>query len=186
MGLLPNTSMAQCRTAVSPLRKQWGYCSLALSHRLLLETNYTTYYSAVMKTSSNGNIFRVTGPLCGNPPVTGGFPSQRPVTRRFEVFFDLCLSKQLSKPSRRRWFETPPHWLWRHYNNILVEKPADPMGWICPRVQMWLHQIISLNAQLMQVCKIHVHVLYPFYSTWNSTEIKYDISIPRRLWGYIV
>ena len=25
----------------------------------------------------------------GNPPVTGGFPSQRPVTRSFDVFFDL-------------------------------------------------------------------------------------------------
>ena len=28
--------------------------------------------------------------LCvGNPAVTGGFPSQRPVTRSFDVFFDL-------------------------------------------------------------------------------------------------
>ena len=51
-------------------------------------------------TSSNGNIFRVTGLCEGNPPVTGGFPSQRPVTRSFYVFFDLHLSKQ----SRRRWF----------------------------------------------------------------------------------
>ena len=30
--------------------------------------------------------------LCaGNSPVTGEFPSQRPVTRSFDVFFDLCL-----------------------------------------------------------------------------------------------
>ena len=30
--------------------------------------------------------------LCaGNPPVTGEFPSQRPVTRSFDVFFDLRL-----------------------------------------------------------------------------------------------
>ena len=33
----------------------------------------------------------------GNPSVTGGFPSQRPVTRRLEVFFDLRLNKRLSK-----------------------------------------------------------------------------------------
>ena len=33
--------------------------------------------------------------------VTGGFPSQRPVTRSFDVFFDLRLNKQLSKQSRR-------------------------------------------------------------------------------------
>ena len=30
--------------------------------------------------------------LCaGNSPVTGEFPSQRPVTRNFDVFFHLCL-----------------------------------------------------------------------------------------------
>ena len=47
-----------------------------------------------MMTSSNGNIFRVTGPLCGKTPVTGDFPSQRPVTRSFDVFFDLRLNKR--------------------------------------------------------------------------------------------
>ena len=46
--------------------------------------------------------------LCeGNSPVTGEFPTQRPVTRSFDVFFDLRLNKRLSKPSGRRWFETP-------------------------------------------------------------------------------
>ena len=36
--------------------------------------------------------------LCeGNPPGTGGFPPQRPVTRSFDVFFDLRLNKRLSK-----------------------------------------------------------------------------------------
>ena len=55
--------------------------------------------------------------LCaGNSPVTGEFPSQRPVTRGFDVFFDLCLDERLSKQSRRRWFETPPRSLWRHCN----------------------------------------------------------------------
>ena len=34
-----------------------------------------------MMTSSNGNIFRITGTFCVNSPVTGKFPSQRPVTR---------------------------------------------------------------------------------------------------------
>ena len=45
--------------------------------------------------------------LCaGNSPVNGEFPSQRPVTRGFDVFFDLRLNKRLSKQSRRRWFGT--------------------------------------------------------------------------------
>ena len=40
-------------------------------------------------TSSNENIFRVTDPLCGEFTGTGEFPTQRPVTRSFDVFFDM-------------------------------------------------------------------------------------------------
>ena len=57
--------------------------------------------------------------LCaGNSPVTGEFPAQRPVTRSFDVFFDLCLNKRLSKQSWSWWFETPSHPLWRHCNEL--------------------------------------------------------------------
>ena len=51
----------------------------------------------------------------GIPPVTSGFPSQRPVTGSFGVFF-LPLNKRLSKHSKRRWFELPSCLLWRHCN----------------------------------------------------------------------
>ena len=38
--------------------------------------------------------------LCaGNSPVTDEFPAQRPVTRNFDVFFDLHPNKSLSKQS---------------------------------------------------------------------------------------
>ena len=51
--------------------------------------------------------------LCdGNTPVTGEFPSQRSVTRSFDVFFELRLNRRLSKPSRRQWFQTPSRSLW--------------------------------------------------------------------------
>ena len=52
----------------------------------------------------------------GKTPVTGGFPSQRPVTRSFDAFFYLRLDKRLSKQPRRRWFETPSRSLWRNCN----------------------------------------------------------------------
>ena len=58
---------------------------------------------------SNANIFRVTGPLCE-------FPTQGPVTRSFDVFFDLPLNKQLSKQSWVWWFATLSRPLWRHSN----------------------------------------------------------------------
>ena len=66
--------------------------------------------------SSNGNIFRVTGPLCGEFTVPGDFPTQRPVTRSFDVFFDLRLNKRLSKQPWGWWFQTPSWSLWRQCN----------------------------------------------------------------------
>ena len=55
--------------------------------------------------------------LCaGNSPATGEFPTKRPVMRSFDVFFDLCLNKRLSKQSWGWWFETPLCSLWRHCN----------------------------------------------------------------------
>ena len=67
-------------------------------------------------TSSNGNIFHVTGPLCGEFPGPGEFPAQRPVMRSFDVFFDLRLNKRLSRQPRGWWFETPSWSLWRQCN----------------------------------------------------------------------
>ena len=54
----------------------------------------------------------------GNSPVTGEFPVQRPVTQSFDVFFDLCLNKWLSKQWWGWWFETVSCPLWRHCNGI--------------------------------------------------------------------
>ena len=48
--------------------------------------------------------------------VTGEFPTQRPVTRSFDVFFDLRLSKRLGKQWWGWWFETPSRPSWRHSN----------------------------------------------------------------------
>ena len=57
-------------------------------------------------------------PICaGNSPVTDEFPAQWPVTRSFDVFFDLRLNKRLSKQLRGRRFETPSCPLWRHCND---------------------------------------------------------------------
>ena len=71
-----------------------------------------------MMTSSNENIFRVTGPLCGEFTGSGEFPTQRPVTRSFDAFFDLRLNKPLSKQPWGWWFETLSWSLWRHRNGL--------------------------------------------------------------------
>ena len=74
----------------------------------------TLYALNCMVTSSNGNIFRVTGHLCGEFTVPRWIPTQRPVAQSFDVFFDLHLNKRLSKQSWGWWLETLSRPLWRH------------------------------------------------------------------------
>ena len=71
-----------------------------------------------MMTSSNGNKFRVTGHLCGEFTGHRWISAQRPMTRSFDVFFDLRLNKRLSKQSWGWWFETLSCSLWRHCNVV--------------------------------------------------------------------
>ena len=69
-------------------------------------------------TSSNENIFRVTGLLCVEFTGHRWILAQRPVTRIFGVFFDLQLNKQLTKQSWGWWFQTPSRSLWRQCNAV--------------------------------------------------------------------
>ena len=78
-------------------------------------------------TSSNGIIFRVTGPLCGEFTGPGEFPAQRPVTRGFDVFFDLRLNKRLNKQPWGWWFETPSWSLWRQCNVCKMQWCGHPV-----------------------------------------------------------
>ena len=76
-------------------------------------------------------------PCEGNSTVTGEFPSQRPVTRSFDVFFDLRQNKLLSKQSWGWWFETPSFSLWRHFNdNVFADNTGRNirLGWL----SLWL------------------------------------------------
>ena len=75
----------------------------------------------------------------GNALVTGEFPSQSPVMQSCDVFFDLCLNKQLSKQPRRRWFKTTSHlwvilmckcnqrWIWHFSVSQLYDVTGQPV-----------------------------------------------------------
>ena len=62
----------------------------------------------------------------GNSPVPGEFLAQRPVTRSFDVFFDLRLNKRLSKQTWGWWFETLSHPLWSHCNAEIIHVCNHP------------------------------------------------------------
>ena len=72
-----------------------------------------------MMTSSIGNIFRVTGHLCGEFTGHGWIPRTMASDASFDVFFDLRLNKWLSKQSWGWWFKTPSRPLWRHCNGSI-------------------------------------------------------------------
>ena len=78
----------------------------------------------------------------GNSPVTGEFLSQRPVTRSFDVFFGLRLSKCLRKQSWGWWFETPSRSLWRHCNE-------QPLYYACRFV---IYKTFYMSAAMVFHC----------------------------------
>ena len=79
-----------------------------------LYDSHTTKFNWNMMTSSNGNIFRVTGHLCGEFPGPRWIPRTKASDAELWSFFDLRLIKRLSKQSWGWWFETLLCPLWRH------------------------------------------------------------------------
>ena len=86
-------------------------------YQVCLLSAVTTYFNRflfeVMMTSSNRNTFCVTGPECGE------FIDHRwlPLTQASEALtFSLICS--WTNGWVNRWFETPPHSLWRHRNAL--------------------------------------------------------------------
>ena len=75
-------------------------------------------YCFDMITSSNGHIFRVTGPLCGEFTGHRWIPHTKASDAELWCFFDLRMNKRLSKQSWRWWFETLSRPLWRHCNEV--------------------------------------------------------------------
>ena len=73
-----------------------------LYYALLLVRNRWNWHDDVIKWKHLPRYW----PFSGNSPVAGDFPAQRPVTRNFDVSFDLRLNKRLSKHSWGWRFET--------------------------------------------------------------------------------
>ena len=77
----------------------------------------------------------------GNSTATGEVPSQRPVTRSFDIFFDLRLNKWLSKQSQVCWFETQSCALSRHCNG---NKTDDDY-----KMSMLLTRVVLLGLMIL-------------------------------------
>ena len=111
------------RNCYNPFSPQWTV-GLTTDGEIHYFHIYDDDNTLIMMASPNGNISCVTGPLCGE--FTGRrwiLLTQKPVTQNFDMFFHL--NKQVSKQSRRRWFETPSRYLWRHCHVEAVLNVSD-------------------------------------------------------------
>ena len=98
----------------------------------------------------------------GNSPVTGEFPWQRTVTRSFDIFFDLRLSKRLTKQSWGWWLETLSFSLRRHFNAYEMSR---------------MREVFCIFFLLNCSQQFHFHAV--LYDTTSRILIGMDIS----LWG---
>ena len=99
--------------------------------------------------------------LCaGNSPATGEFPALSPVTRNFDVFYNLRLNKRLSKQSWGWWLATPLDPLWRHCNEIRQSKTIHTCCEIYYRGMWYVTQVSKYNQRISNlVLDIRVNFL---------------------------
>ena len=116
----------------------------------------------------------------GNSPASGEFPAQRPVTRNFDVFFDL----RLNKHSWGWWFETLLCLLWRqcygsegfNYENLQCGRRRE-LSLVTRGLRLskqplsfwWDHTYCYLNS--------YPFILWNLYFVANSMCISFQICL---------
>ena len=90
----------------------------------------------------------------GNSPVSGEFPAQRPVTRCFDIFFDLRLNKRLSKQSWGWWFETLSCPLWRQCNVHLIGRYQPTRHGTNLKLHMFSPRLLRLWFRIICIDKM--------------------------------
>ena len=109
----------------------------------------------------------------GSSPVPGDFTTQRPVTRSFDVFFDLRPNKRLSKHCWGWWFETPLSCpLWRH-RNVLATQLAMASATMDLFHSRDIFRSLHVDYQLVLILAIYFQYLKQRgYFCWNLMSYK--------------
>ena len=105
----------------------------------------------------------------GKPPVTRGFPSQRAVTRSFDIFFEQTVEQTIKTPVILRRHCS-------HYDVIVMNTPAGTMlATNCRRFfkRFVGYQIIGMS----HFCHAVIHIHIDYYDCFRH-DIKMDIPMP--------
>ena len=144
-----------------PPRGQWAWCLAVFLFRK------QSWWRHQMET------FSALLAICaGNSPVPDEIPAHRPVTRSFDVFFDLRPNKPLSKQRWGLWLETSSCPQWRHHNGITacvcwdMCVPTHPLAMHVNKTNLWevntLHRHLPLQSfpRRDQLVNIDVNIQY--------------------------
>ena len=88
--------------------------------RSLVLQQLSVYFLVTQWRHQTGTLSALLDLCAGNSPVT-----EWPVTRNFDVSFDLRLNKWSIKQSLGWWFETPSRSLWRQCNDITLDRKCS-------------------------------------------------------------
>ena len=107
-----------------------------------------------MMTSSYGNIFCVTGPLCGEFAGYRWIPHTKASGAELWCFPWSAPEQRLSKQSRGWWFEMPSWSLWRHCNGLYN------------RTGFWACAVLVLDTNYSSSLPMFLLLSY-FYFYWD-------------------
>ena len=109
-------------------------------------------------------------PMCGEFTGPGEFLVQGPVTRSFDVLFDLHRNKRLSKQPWGWWFKTPSWSLWRQCN----EQKCSPYLDLHVFIYIYAYRSICYISICICICVIFI-LFYWFHYL-----------CPRRTWSLVL
>ena len=129
---------------------------------LTTSATYTLYIYIYIWWRHQIETFSASLAFCARKlPVTGEFPSQRPVSRSLDIFVGLRLNKRLSKQSWGWWFETPSRSFWRHCNE--GSRIGHPFTCRCPSICQFYRYRRS--------CKIYIsHMTLLAKNGWQDLD----------------
>ena len=118
-------------------------------------------------------IFSALLAICaGNSPVPGEFPTQRPATRSFDVFFDLRLNKRLSKQWCGWWFETPSGPFWHHRNVCSQRCLQMPVRhWVNQR----LYPFLNVQKTILFSCLKFIDMVFAGFYIYSISLSMYKV-----------
>ena len=100
------------------------------------------------------------------------FAGSSPVTRSFDIFFDLRLNKWLRKQSWGWWFETPSRPLWRHCNGSGLNNEFEMIQQCTKRFDRVLAVVVFTQ----------IHVIAWSAAMFNDISVVILTAVIRRLW----